>query len=133
MVKECMTMPDETGITLSIGEQPGVDAVRAATMLAQELTRAGARVSQSTRTPPRGTKSGLAGLGGSLVFGGALSAVTVRGIVQVILAFIRRGTVGEITVEDGSRKLTINNASRDTERILVDWLVQSAGTTEDEG
>jgi len=126
-------MSDDAGITISISEQQRGDVERATAMLARELAREGVPLTPSTGAAPAGAKSGIVLAGGSLVVSGALSTVAVRAAVQVILAFIRRGVVGEITVKDRDRKLTINNASSETERILVDWwLKQGTNVTDEE-
>ncbi len=126
-------MPDDKLITLSIEGHDKAGIAHVSTMLAQELTRAGVPVTRPAESSPRGTKSGVAVFGGSLVISGALSAVAVRGAVQVILAFIRRGAAGEITVKNGDKQLTIGNASHETERMLAEWLTQPEDPVDGQG
>jgi hypothetical protein len=127
-------MTEDSGTTISVEDQPGLDVARSAMMLARELTREGVHVSRSAEAvPPVGAKSGVAFAGGSLVISGALSTVAARAAARVIVAFIRRGLAGEITVQNGSRKLIISNASREAERILVDWWVEQSPDIDDAG
>jgi hypothetical protein len=128
-----MWMPNEYEVTLSIGDQQGTDVTRATTMLVAELAREGVPVSQPGEAAPPGSKSGIVWAGGSLFISGALSTAAIRSATQVILAFIRRGIVGGITVKDGDRRMTIDNASRETEALLVDWWLKQPEDLPDDG
>jgi hypothetical protein len=118
-------MADVDRITLSVGAGPTVDACRAATTLARELVREGVPVATAPGSAPKDTKSGIAIAAGSLVISGAVSAQAIRSITQIVLAAMRRGLAGRIRLEDGERKIEVENASRETERALIAWLSQS--------
>src|SRR4051794_7114800 len=115
-------MVEEDRITLSVVDGPTVDAARAATTLARELVREGVPVATAGGSAPDGSKSGTVIAVGSLVISGAVSVQAVRSIAQIVMAGMRRGLAGRIHLEDGARKLEIENATRDTERALVAWL-----------
>ena len=122
-------MADEDWITLSVEGGPTVDAARAATTLARELVREGVPVTTASGSAPKGTtpKSGIVIAAGSLIISGAVSVQAVRSIAQIVKAAMRRGLAGRIHLEDGDRKIEVENASRDTERALVAWLNLSSG------
>jgi hypothetical protein len=121
-------MADEGRVTLSVEGEPTVDAARAATALARELVREGVPVTTGGGRAPQDTKSGVVIAAGSLIISGAVSAQAVRSITQVVMAAMRRGLAGRIRLEDGDRKIEVENASRDTERALVAWLNPSGGS-----
>jgi hypothetical protein len=121
-------MADKDWITLSVEHGPTVDASRAATTLARELVREGVPVTTASGSAPEGAKAGIVIAAGSLAIVGALSAQAVRSITQIVLAAMRRGLAGRIRLEDGDRKIEVENASRDTERALVAWLTSSSAT-----
>jgi hypothetical protein len=119
-------MAEHSWITLSVGEESALDAARTATVLARELVREGVTVTTADGTPQEGAKSGVVILAGSLVISGAISAQAVRSIAQIVMAAMRRGLAGRIRLEDGGRKIEVENASRETERALVAWLNSSS-------
>ncbi len=119
-------MANKDRITLSVEDGPTVDAARAATMLARELAREGIRVTTAGGSAPEDTKSGIVITAGTLVISGAVSAQAVRSTAQIVIAAMRRGLTGRIHLEDGGRKIDVENASRDTERDLVAWLTASS-------
>jgi hypothetical protein len=121
----------EDRITLSVEDGAPVDVARAATALARELTREGVPVARAGGPGPTGSKSGSAIAIGSLVLSGAVSAQIVRSITQVVLGAMRRGLAGRIKLQDGDRKIEIENSSRETERALVEWLTGSSTATPD--
>ncbi|MGC5053160.1 hypothetical protein ACLQ2S_17095 [Micromonospora sp. DT48] len=112
-------------IQLVIEDGPSVDAARAATTLGRELTRKGVPLETSAAADPDGSKSGTAVAAGTLLLGGALSVPVMRAVAQVVMAAMRRGLAGRIKLQDGERSIEIENASRDTERALVEWLTRS--------
>ena len=97
-------------------EDPG-----AATQLAREFVREGIDARPETGVAPPGSKSGGAVTAG-LIVSGLLSAPMIQAVAQIVLARLRRGQPGAITFVDGERELTIENASAETERALVDWI-----------
>ena len=119
-------MVDAARITLRIDDGPTVDAAREATVLSRQLIRDGVRVeAASDESGPVLAKSGLVITAGSIIISGALSVQVVRSITRVVLAAVRRGLAGKVQLEDGERRIDIENASRETERALVAWLVAS--------
>jgi hypothetical protein len=119
-------MADKDWIILSVGEDGAVDAPRAATALARELIREGVPVTTGSGSAPANAKSGIVIMAGSLVISGAISAQVIRSITQIVIAAMRRGLAGRIHLEDGGRKMDVENASRDTEQALIAWLSQSS-------
>ncbi len=119
-------MADQDWITLSIEDGPAVDASRAATTLAGELVREGVPVTTVSAIAPEGAKAGTVIAAGSLAVVGMLSAQAVRSITRIVLAAMRRGLAGRIRLEQGDRKIEVENASRETERALVAWLSSSS-------
>lgn len=119
-------MADKDWITLSVEDGPTVDAARAATTLARELVREGIRVTTVGGSAPEGTKSGIIIAAGTMIISGAVSAQAIRSTAQIVMAAMRRGLAGRIHLEDGGRKIDVENASRDTERALVAWLNASS-------
>jgi hypothetical protein len=124
-------MADKDWVVLSVEDAPTVDAARAATALTRELVRDGVSVTTASGQPPEDAKSGIAISAGSLVISGALSAQAVRSITQIVMNAMRRGFAGRIYLEDGDRKIQVENASRETERALVAWL--NSSSTEPDG
>jgi hypothetical protein len=120
-------------IVVSVVDSREVDAALAAQTLVRELNRQGVNAAPATGAVPVDAKSGTAMTIGSLVLSGSLSAVVVRQITQVVLALIQRKAAGEITFRRGDDELTITNASRDTERALVEWLNAQSGQSSGAG
>jgi hypothetical protein len=125
-------MADRDRITLRVEDGPTADAARAATTLARELVREGIAVAATSGSAPEGAKSGVVITAGSLVISGAVSAQAVRSIAQIVMAAMRRGLTGRIHIEDGDRKIDVENASRDTEQALVAWLTPPSSPDPDE-
>jgi hypothetical protein len=124
-------MADKDWVALSVEDGPTVDAARAATALTRELVREGVSVTMASEHAPEDAKSGIAISAGSLIISGALSAQAIRSITQIVMTAIRRGLAGRIYLEDGDRKIQVENASRETERALVTWL--NSSSTEPDG
>lgn len=115
-------MAHSDSITLSVEDGSAVDAARAAMTLSRELVHEGVPVTAASGPAPDGAKSGTAVVAGSLIISGAISAQAVRSITRIVMAAMRRGLAGRIYLEDGDRKIEMENASRDTEQALVAWL-----------
>jgi len=113
------------GIKLTVEDGPAVDAGRVATGLSRELTREGIQVAPALKpTPPLSKGSGAIEVG-SLVLSGAVSVQAVRSIAQIVMGAMRRGMAGKIHIEDGDRKIDVENASRETEQAVIAWLTSS--------
>jgi len=119
-------MAGKEWITLLVEDEPSVDAAKAATTLARELVREGVPVTTASGPAPEDAKSGTVIAAGSLIVSGAVSAQAIRSITQIVMAAMRRGLAGRIRLEDGDRKIEVENATRDTERALVAWLTPSS-------
>jgi len=94
----------------------GTDPVRLdalARQLAEDLRRvAPLRVRPATGPAAAGSKSPTLQQVGAFLISGVFSAVTVRAVRDVVLAFLDRAKAREVHVKVGDREVTVTGASR---------------------
>jgi hypothetical protein len=94
----------------------GTDPVRLdglARQLGEDLRRAGPlRVHPATVPAEPGTKSPTLQQAGALLVSGVFSAVTVRAVRDVVLAFVDRAKLRSVHIKVGDNEVTVTGASK---------------------